>query len=85
MLITKVLIFMNSLYALSANGTLYYLYGNILESDYVKIDDIAAEIHNANNENDIAICQKFISEVLNSHGVQLIYMPIKHVFRISER
>lgn len=75
---------MASLYALSVNGTMLYIIGNLSEQNCIDID-IIAESFQATVQNPIdydEICQTFISMVRETLNISLTQIPLKNIFRI---
>ena len=75
---------MTSLYALSINGTMLYVIGNLSEQNCIDID-IIAENFQTPIQTPIdydGICQTFISMVQETLHISLTQIPLKNVFRI---
>lgn len=75
---------MTSLYAVSINGTMLYVTGNLSEQNCIDIDIIAENfqtpIHTPIDYD--GICQTFISMVQDTLHISLTQIPLKKVFRI---
>lgn len=74
---------METLYALSINGSMLYIYGNLSDKECAKVDAIAEQMHRLGSEDTEDICQSFIDSVFTSQGIKLVQVPLKHVFRIK--
>ena len=74
---------MESLYALTVDGTTVYYKGDISQQRICDIEHISQQIRHDNpNENLTEICSIFVSRVQNDLGIQLIPVPISYMFRI---
>jgi len=78
-------IYMESLYAVSINGTMLYVKGNLSEQECIAVETLAKHFHSTdgNHIDCNIICQAFIKEVENSLNILLVRVPIKYVFRIK--
>lgn len=75
---------MTSLYALSINGTMLYVIGNLSKQNCIDIDIIAKNFHPPTQPpiDYDEICQTFISMVHETLTISLTQIPLKNVFRI---
>lgn len=78
---------MESLYALSINGAMLYMSGNLSDQECSIVEDIATHMQfKKNNEYDNEleiICQALIDTVSSLHNIDLKQLPVKCVFRIN--
>lgn len=76
---------MDSLYALTINGNMLFLNGNLSEKDYLEIDRIAKQFqaNSGNSKNYKDTVQDFITTIQQTLNVTLSEIPLKYVFRIK--
>lgn len=75
---------MTSLYALSINGTMLYVIGDLSEQNCIDIDIIAKSFQTPIQPpiDYDGICQTFIRMVQETLHISLTQIPLKNVFRI---
>jgi len=78
-------IYMESLYAVSIKGTMLYVKGNLSEQECIAVDAIAKsfQITNVKPEDCEVVCQDFIKVVEMTLHISLVRVPVKYVFRIK--
>ena len=76
---------MESLYAVSINGTMLYVKGNLSEQECIAVETIAKRFQSTNgNPVDCeVVCQTFIKVVETSLHISVVRVPLKCVFRIK--
>lgn len=76
---------MESLYAVSINGTMLYVKGDLSEQECIAVETIARHFRskNGNLVDNEAVCKAFIKEVGTSLHISLVQVPLKYVFRIK--
>jgi len=76
---------MESLYALTINGSMLYIKGNLSEQDCKNIDIIAKHFLTTNNSltSQEEICQSFIKKVHQSLNISLVEVSLNYIFRIK--
>lgn len=75
---------MNRIYALTINGTMYFLSGSIPENLYSSFDTIAKNFSiNSNIQDELNICQEFIKYIFENYNLNLEILKVNHVFRIQ--
>lgn len=78
-------IYMESLYAVSISGTMLYVKGSLSEEECIAVEKIAAHTQNiSDNPAEFeVIYQAFIDAVETSLHISLVRVPLKCVFRIK--
>jgi len=78
-------IYMESLYAVSISGTMLYVKGNLSDQECTDVETIAKYFQSSNGKSVDCevICQAFIKAVEESLQISLIQVPLKYVFRIK--
>lgn len=68
------------LYAVSKNGRMLYFYGDVPPDLFYKIEVIANCVGNVIS--DIEFCDRFTKKLRAKLNVELVYLPVSHVFRV---
>ena len=76
-------IYMESLYAVSIKGTMLYVKGNLSEQECIAVETIAKHFQSTNKDSVDVVFQAFIKAVETSLHISLVQVPIKWVFRIK--
>lgn len=78
-------IYMESIYAVSIKGMMLYVKGNLSKQECIAVETIAKHFQSKNKDpvEYEAICQSFIDVVEMSLHISLVQIPIKWVFRIK--
>ena len=78
-------IYMESLYAVSIKGTMLYVKGSLSEQECIAVETFAKNFQSTNKDHVgyEAVCQSFINAVETSLHIPLVQVPIKWVFRIE--
>lgn len=75
---------MDSLYAITIDGTMFYITGDLSEQECLEIEKMAKQfcgIFQKKVSSEL-LCHAFINKVQNSLHIKLSYIPLKYIFRI---
>lgn len=71
---------MDSLYAVSFRGKMYYFIGHVPEEKYTLVEQLANQL-----ERDVPeYCKRLINALHSDLGIELKHYPIEYVFRVKK-